>query len=281
MTAWAVVLLGTQLPLVVADVAFGIDPLPIVLLQGVAAGGLLALTVFDERFRPLQAFALALIAVKLIEVLPVALLVEQFGVPVPPGQWTTVAYLLARGPIALALLGVLLLRGTDRGSLYLRTGDLSARVAPERLPGWRREHPWWLHGTVVGATVVAALAGVLALGGYGFPVGAVPPAELAGLAAIVVVLASVNAFTEEFLFRAAPLADLGGVLGKNHAMVLLGAFFGLSHYTGTPGGPVGVVMTFFLGWWLTKSLLETRGMAFAWTVHFALDVVILSAWFLP
>lgn len=280
-TAWLFVVFGTQIPVVVGSEVAGIDRLWVVLGQGSAAGGLLLATALDERFRPLQSFALALLAVKAAEVFPTALLLDRLDVAVSAGQGTTVAYLLTRGLVPLALLAVLLARGETRESVYLRPSDLSATAAAGRLPGFRRPRPWRLHGPLVGGTVVATLALFLALGGARFAVWAVSARELLGIAVVVVVVAGVNAFTEEFLFRAAPLVDLADALGKRQATVLLGVFFGLSHYYGTPGGVPGVFMTLFLGWWLTRSLLETRGLTVAWTVHFVLDVVVLSAWFLP
>ena len=59
--------------------------------------------------------------------------------------------------------------------------------------------------------------------------------------------------------------------------VISGAPFGSAHHFGTPGGPVGVVLAGFLGWFLAKSVVETRGIGLAWSVHFVLDVIIFVA----
>jgi hypothetical protein len=40
---------------------------------------------------------------------------------------------------------------------------------------------------------------------------------------------------------------------------------------------VGVVLAGFLGWFLAKSVLETRGIGLAWFIHFVLDVIIFVA----
>lgn len=81
----------------------------------------------------------------------------------------------------------------------------------------------------------------------GGPFWDLPASEILALGTLVTVGAAVNAFQEEFVFRAAPLSQIMGVIGKNHALVLLGAAFGFSHYYGTPGGVAGVFMTLFLG----------------------------------
>ena len=49
------------------------------------------------------------------------------------------------------------------------------------------------------------------------------------------------------------------------------------HYWGNPGGVVGMVVAAFLGWFLTKSILETKGIFWAWLIHFLQDVIIISA----
>jgi len=279
-TAWAIVVGGTDVPLIVGTAAFDADPNWILTAQVVPIGALLALTVVDERFRPLQSLGLAILAVKLIQAVTVVDLLGSLGITLS-SQGAGIVSILFRGFVALALLGVLLVRGHDRGSLFLARSDLSATAVPELVTVPRSESPWWLHGTITGTVVLGATTLVLVLGGATFAAWTVPPGELLRIAGLVTVGAAVNAFAEEFVFRAAPLSDLEGALEKNHAMVLLGALFGLSHYYGTPGGVAGVLMASFLGWWLTKSMLETRGTTFAWAVHFLLDVVIFSAFLLP
>lgn len=273
-TAWLFVLLGTNVPRIVATEAFGVDPPWLGPAQMLAVGGLLALTVLDDRFRALQSFALVLLAVNFVTAEPVGDVLGPLVVAAGE-RWAFLVSFLFKAGVALVVAGVLLARGDDRSALFLERGDLSATATGERIPLVGAGRSWWVHGTLTGGAVVGTLAAVLALGGGNFAVDAGSVAGLLGAAVVVVVGASANAFAEEFLFRAAPLADLSEVLAKNHAMVLLGALFGLSHYYGAPGGVPGVLMTFFLGWWLTKSLLETRGIAVAWTVHVLLDVLIL------
>lgn len=61
--------------------------------------------------------------------------------------------------------------------------------------------------------------------------------------------------------------------------MLSGALFGGVHYFGIPGGLIGVALAGFLGWLLAKSITETRGVFWAWSLHFLQDLVIFTAVF--
>jgi CAAX protease family protein len=43
-----------------------------------------------------------------------------------------------------------------------------------------------------------------------------------------------------------------------------------------PYGIVGVVMAGFLGWFLAKAMVETRGFFWPWFIHFCQDVAIFT-----
>jgi membrane protease YdiL (CAAX protease family) len=92
----------------------------------------------------------------------------------------------------------------------------------------------------------------------------------------VLILAAMNSFSEELNYRAAFLAPLFPNLGKIHSILLTATFFGLAHFYGVPYGVVGVVMSFVLGYLLSKSMVETRGFFWAWFIHFWQDVAIFS-----
>ena len=59
-----------------------------------------------------------------------------------------------------------------------------------------------------------------------------------------------------------------------HIAILSGVLFGGVHYFGIPGGLIGVALAGFLGWLLTKSITKTRGVFWAWSLHFLQDLVI-------
>ncbi|MGD0640792.1 MAG: CPBP family intramembrane glutamic endopeptidase [Roseiarcus sp.] len=92
---------------------------------------------------------------------------------------------------------------------------------------------------------------------------------------VAVAAAAANAFVEEVIFRFAPFALFNGRMAPELTMAVSAAIFGLAHFGGTPGGPVGVAMAAALGWFLAKSLLETQGMFWPLAIHFAQDVAIM------
>jgi membrane protease YdiL (CAAX protease family) len=102
----------------------------------------------------------------------------------------------------------------------------------------------------------------------------VPSTQLSSIAAI-------NAFNEEFTLRAAPLSELYRIVGKQQALMITSVFFGLGHYYGIPNGVLGVLLSGFLGWFLGKSLLETKGFFWAWLIHFIPDVFIFTFLAIP
>jgi hypothetical protein len=92
----------------------------------------------------------------------------------------------------------------------------------------------------------------------------------------VLVAAVLHAFNEEMTYKAPFLSVLERPLGRRHALLLVAAYFGIGHYYGVPYGVVGVLMAGFLGWLLGKSMLETRGLFWAWFLHWIQDVLIFA-----
>jgi hypothetical protein len=60
--------------------------------------------------------------------------------------------------------------------------------------------------------------------------------------------------------------------------VLSAVYFGLAHYYGIPSGALGVVMAGFLGWLACRSVLDTKGVAWAFAMHVVQDIWIF--WFM-
>lgn len=88
--------------------------------------------------------------------------------------------------------------------------------------------------------------------------------------------AAVNALTEELLFRVTLVESLLPIVAP-WLIALVGAvIFGVPHYFGKPGGLLGVGLAGFMGWFLTLSLIQTGGMAWAYVIHFTQDIVIIT-----
>lgn len=58
------------------------------------------------------------------------------------------------------------------------------------------------------------------------------------------------------------------------------AIFGVAHYRGVPFGVPGVFLAGVLGFVLAKSVYETGGFFWAWTIHFVQDVIIITTLFM-
>jgi hypothetical protein len=94
---------------------------------------------------------------------------------------------------------------------------------------------------------------------------------------LVFLLAATNAWTEEIFTRFVIVAGLDGKLSRVAVCWISSLVFGLPHFFGTPSGVIGVITAGLMGWLLAKSVLETRSMGWALTIHFLQDVVIFGA----
>ena len=99
---------------------------------------------------------------------------------------------------------------------------------------------------------------------------------IAGTLPMILLLAAMNAFSEEMIFRGSLLAGLSDVIDPRQAIWVAAVYFGIAHYYGVPYGVLGMVMATFLGWVLGKAMIETRGLFWAWFIHFLQDIAIFS-----
>lgn len=175
--------------------------------------------------------------------------------------------------VSLGMIAVLLLLGLKRRGIFLTRGNLRAPIAPVRWLGFPKAEPWPSFGLQWAFYIAAALGVILFL--------SMRP-SLATLELLVPILPSIlfyaalNAFNEEMTYRAPMLATLEPVSGSKQALWMSASFFGIAHYFGTPGGFLGAVASLFMGWMLGKAMLETRGLFWAWWIHFLSDVVIFA-----
>jgi membrane protease YdiL (CAAX protease family) len=173
----------------------------------------------------------------------------------------------------LTILSFLLLTGHKRQDFFLAKGKIDAPVEPSKLLGMRKPEPWTRIGSIFAVVfgtvmfVFLVLSSRPSLNSFGQALPLIPVALL---------IAAINAFNEEFTLRAAPLSQLWSTLGKQQALMITTAFFGLGHFYGIPWGVLGVLLSSFLGWFLGKSMLETRGFFWAWLIHFIPDAFIFT-----
>jgi hypothetical protein len=180
---------------------------------------------------------------------------------------------LRRLLVAFVMIIALFLLKRRRRDFFLATGRLDAVAKPVKWLGMDRPVSWARFGWILAGCISLGTLVFLAIAGR-------PSLRLVGAALpllpAVLLLATMNAFSEELNYRASLLATLEPVVGRQQSLLLTAAVFGLAHFYGVPYGVIGVIMSGFLGWILGKSVLETRGMFWAWFIHFCQDVLIFS-----
>lgn len=97
---------------------------------------------------------------------------------------------------------------------------------------------------------------------------------------LVLIFALSNSFVEEIIFRFTLVVVLFEEVPPDYIYFLSGLIFGVGHYFGVPGGIPGVLMAGFIGWFLAKSILETKGIFWAWLIHFIQDLIIFWGLFI-
>ena len=65
---------------------------------------------------------------------------------------------------------------------------------------------------------------------------------------LALVLAAMNSFAEEMLYRGVLLGPLLRQVSANQAILMTAVLFGIAHYHGTPSGFPGMALTFIAGW---------------------------------
>jgi len=175
--------------------------------------------------------------------------------------------------VALVVIVVLFVIRKSAGAFFLVAGDIKAPVEPVGWMGIKQGERWNIVGRNFALIISSGTLLFLILAGR-------PPLDIIARALpylpAVLLAATLNAFNEEMTYKASFLSVLEGAVGRDHALWLMAAYFGIGHFYGVPYGVIGVLMAGFLGWFLGKSMLETRGMWWAWFIHFWQDVLIFA-----
>ena len=175
--------------------------------------------------------------------------------------------------VTLAIIAALFILKKTRNAFFLVKGDTNAPVEPVNWMGIKPGERWKQVGRNFSVILSLGTLTFLILAGR-------PPLDIA-LHALpflpaILLAAMLNAFNEEMTYKASFLSVLEDVVGRRHALWLMAAYFGIGHFYGIPYGVIGVLMAGFLGWFLGKSMLETRGLGWAWFIHFWQDVLIFA-----
>lgn len=90
----------------------------------------------------------------------------------------------------------------------------------------------------------------------------------------ILLFSLLNSFSEEAIYRIGIIAPALGTVEPSTIALVSAVIFGLAHFGGMPHGIIGMTMAGILGWFLARSVLETQGIFWAWSIHFLQDVVI-------
>jgi membrane protease YdiL (CAAX protease family) len=274
-TAWVFLLLASQLPRIILqelfnyqvsnNLVFGVPAMVILI-------GLILTFLWDaiQALRPFFILFLVLIGIEWLVFAQIAmsprLETSSFNAAMLINQ-------SLRLIVTLAVIAVLFILKKRREAFFLVKGDTSAPLEPVRWLGikegetWNKAGPIFAIALSLGTLTFLVLASRLSLNRLAGVLPFVP---------VVLLIATLNAFNEEMTYKASFLSVLENVVGKHQALWLMAAYFGIGHFYGIPYGVVGVLMAGFLGWLLGKSMLETRGLWWAWFLHFLQDVMIFA-----
>jgi membrane protease YdiL (CAAX protease family) len=178
--------------------------------------------------------------------------------------------------VALTVLAILWLMKRDRKTFFFVKGQWDAPVEPVRWLGIKGDATWNVIGWffAVGAALGVAIPTILGIAPSGETFLKALP-----LLPVALLLAAVNAFTEEAYYRCSLLSTLHEPIGKTHTLLLTVVFFGLGHWLyGSPPGIVGFLMVGFLAWLMGKAMLETKGFLWSWVIHFIPDAVVFFSY---
>jgi hypothetical protein len=286
--AWGVMLLVSTLPMIILQEIYQISvPFQTRMLASLALVlFMVVLTFVWQTIRPLREFFIVFIILFVAEGffygtvgnLPAIDPYLESSEFVPSLLSTQVL----RMAVTLVMLAGLMIIKKKREAFYLVKGDLAA-VADPMPPIMKQPASWRVLGRELSLLISLGTLAFLLIAAFPslraqFTEGALGGmlSQMLVLIPFVLLMAAMNAFSEELTYKASFLSVLENPAGKRQALLLMAAFFGIGHYYGIPYGIVGVLMAGFLGWLLGKSMLETRGFAWAWFIHFLQDVLIFS-----
>lgn len=275
--AWIVVALISALPDILWSEITGSVPKWLLAAKLVFLGIMAIASYFYKPIKPLHNFFLIMIAIfGLLELRPridftLPFLQKIFGANVFDQRMQ--AEQIGKLAVAVLMILILFILGYKRKEIFLTRGNLKAPIQAVKVLGFPKSEPWTKFGLLWSFCIAAGLGVALYLGMK--PSGSLFLKILPILPSIIF-YAALNAFNEEMILRAPMLATLEPVCGSLNTLWMAAYFFGISHYFGVPSGIFGAIASIFMGWILSKAMLETRGLFWAWWIHLLSDIIIFS-----
>lgn len=157
---------------------------------------------------------------------------------------------------------------------FLKLGSLRAKARPIKLLGIKESESWLVVGLAF-AVIISVITGVYLFFGYSGQLASVGISSWVLALLVALPLSVINSFNEEIITRWVIVEGLTDKLAP-YAPWISVLIFGSVHYLGVPGGIVGSVMAGFLAWLLARSIQDTKGIGWAWFIHFCQDVLIFT-----
>lgn len=275
--AWIVTALVSALPDIFWSEISGSVPKWLLAAKLVLLGILAVTSWFYKPVKPLHNFFLIMIAFfGLLELRPridftLPFLQNLFGANVFDQRMQ--AEQIGKLVVSVMMILIMFILGYKRKEIFLTRGNLKALITPVKLLGFPKPEPWTKFGLLWSFCIAAGLGIVLYLG---MKPSASLFVKMLPILPSIIFYAALNAFNEEMIFRAPMLATLEPATGSLNALWMAAYFFGISHYFGVPSGILGAIASIFMGWILSKAMLETRGLFWSWWIHLLSDIVIFS-----
>lgn len=176
----------------------------------------------------------------------------------------------------IPVVGILIVLFKSPRAVYITKGDLSVKASEIKWLPIKKDTISWGKLAIISALCISLgtlLLTIFTVTGTStnFNTG-----NLIKYFPFVIIFAILNSFCEGIVYRSAILGSLKNVLPKNQLIFIAAMIFGIAHYYGAPSGVVGVLMSALLGWYLCRSMYETKGFVSSWIIHFMQDVVIFA-----
>jgi hypothetical protein len=171
---------------------------------------------------------------------------------------------------------ILLILFKSPAAIYLTKGDLSIKAEEMKCLRIKGNTISWGKLAIISALLISLGTILLTVFTVTGSSASLNTDNLIKYFPFVIAFAIFNSLCEGILYRSAILGSLRNVLPKSQAILIAALIFGIGHYYGAPSGIVGVVMSTLLGWYMCRSMYETKGFVSSWIIHFMQDVVIFS-----
>lgn len=279
--AWVAVLIASAFPELILGFRYQLEIFQWLSITKAALLVLvLLLTALVRRLRPLRALVTMLLTIHVAT--------GTFGAFVSLSAWkqgigsiespfirAMIDVQFVRVAVTLAALSVLFVLYRTPKRFYLAPGVMDAKASRVAWLGISGASSWLRVGTVL---VVVLSVGTLSFLSLAMRQALSALSHVLPMLPFVLLFSTTNALGEEITYRLALLAPVGGVVTSGHAMMMSAVYFGVAHYSGIPSGAIGVVMAGFLGWLACRSVLDTKGVVWAFGMHFVQDIWIF--WFM-